>query len=1031
MHVPHRTGHITLALVAIIGFACGETPEEAPPSSPYAPGEPRRQGAPPHGEGPFAVSGVRVIDGDSLEVFIEGARVAVRLAGIDAPEGNTECGRAATAQLEALAAGGLTLSDDADAALTFDSRGRRLFHATDASGRLVSEVVVRAGVARALAEGENAARLAAAQAEASSARRGCVWGGSNVPVAVVEQPQRLETVTQAISNLPTGFSEERVAAGLTNPTAFVALPDGRILIAEKTGVVRVFKNGAVLPTPLIDIRAKVNDYWDRGLLGIAADPDFAVNGYVYLLYVYENDAAQYSGTKTSRLSRFTVVGDVASTSTELVVLGTNVGSDCTPFPAGADCIPAEAFSHLVGSIRFASDKTMYVTTGDAANFNRVEDAALRSQDLDSLAGKMMHVDRTGAGLPGNPFWNGNAAAARSKVWVYGLRNAYRFHLRPNTNMPYIGDVGWDLIEEINVGAAGTNLGWPCYEGAGQQAGYSSKASCQTLYARGTGAVRAPLIQWDHNGVSSASTGGTFYTGSAYPAQFQGAYFYGDYAQSFIRSARVDANDALTSGPANFAAGADGPVDFGIGPSGDLYYLSINTGELRRLRYNAATGGGGTSVTTGYLSDQAWTSVTNGWGPAEKDMSNGELAAGDGRPLTIGGVRYAKGLGVHAASDVRYALSSCSTFTAQVGVDDEVAAGSVIFQVWTDGVKAYESGVLTGAMGAAPVSVDLAGKSELRLVVTNSGDGDAYDHADWADAKVVCGGTTPPPGTAPVATISAPAPTLTYKVGDVIDFSGSATDAEDGAIPASGLSWQVIIHHCPGGVCHDHPLLTAAGASGSFTVPDHGDESYFEMVLTARDSAAMTGSTSVSIQPQTVQLTLASSPPGLQVVYGGTSYTAPKTVTTVVGSSHTITAPTPQTLSGTNYTFSAWSDGGAQQHTISAGNTSATYTATFSAAPAPIVAAPSDLRAGVTGSAKNVAMNLRWTDNSTNESRFVIERSTASTFDTNLVTFQTAANVTTYSDKSVANRTTYFYRVYAATAAGDQSTRSNVASATTK
>jgi glucose/arabinose dehydrogenase len=1024
MNALRRAYLLPVALVATVGVSCGD-PSEAPPSSPTGTNVASWRGAPPHGLGPFTVSDVRVIDGDSIEVLIQGARAAVRLAGVDAPEGNTACGRAATAQLQALAARGLTLTDDADPSLTFDSRGLRLFHATDASGRLVSEVLVRAGVARALAEGQYADLLAAAQADASSAKRGCVWGGPTDPVSAV-QPQRVATVKQAISNLPGGFSQELVTGGFSNPTAFATLPDGRILIAEKTGVVRVFKNGALLPTPLIDIRPKVNDYWDHGLLGIAADPDFAVNGYVYLLYVYENDATQYSGTKTSRLSRFTAVGDVASTSTELVVLGSSVGSSCALFPAGADCIPAEGFSHSVGSIRFATDKTMYVTTGDASSFNFVDDNALRSQDLDSLAGKMMHVDRTGAGLSGNPFWNGNAAAARSKVWLYGLRNAYRFHLRPGTNMPYLGDVGWDAIEEINVGVAGANLGWPCYEGVSQQPGYASKPSCQTLYARGTGAVRAPLIQWNHDGVSSASTGGTFYTGTAYPAQFQGAYFYGDYAQGFIRTARVDANDALTSGPADFAAGAEGPVDFGIGPSGDLYYISINRGELRRLRYNVPT-----PVTTGYLSDQAWTSATNGWGPVEKDMSNGETAAGDGHPLTIGGVRYAKGLGAHAASDVRYALSSCSTFTAQVGVDDEVgSAGSVIFQVWTDGIKAYESPVLTGAMSAAAVSVNLAGKSELRLVVTDAADGDNSDHADWADAKVVCG-TTTPTGTAPVATISAPAATLTYKVGDVIDFGGSATDAEDGAIPASGLSWQVIIHHCPGGACHDHTLMTAAGASGSFTVPDHGDESYFEIILTARDSAGMSGTTSVSIQPQTVQLTLATSPPGLQVVYGGTSYTAPKTVTTVVGSSHTITAPTPQTLSGTSYTFSAWSDGGAQQHTITTGTTSATYTATFSAGAPPIVGAPSNLKATAVGSAKNLSITLRWTDNATNESRFVIERSTASKFDTNLVRFETAANVTTFTDKSLANTTTYFYRVYAATAAGDQSAWSNVASATTR
>ena len=106
-----------------------------------------------------------------------------------------------------------------------------------------------------------------------------------------------------------------------------------------------------------------------------------------------------------------------------------------------------------------------------------------------------------------------------------------------------------------------------------------RCSCRRISAQGSGAVRAPLIQWSHSGASSSSTGGAFYTGTTYPAQFQGAYFYGDYSRSFIRTARVDSSDALTSGPTDFAGTADGPVDFGIGPGGDLYYLAINTGEL--------------------------------------------------------------------------------------------------------------------------------------------------------------------------------------------------------------------------------------------------------------------------------------------------------------------------------------------------------------------------------------------------------------------------------------------------------------------
>ena len=132
-------------------------------------------------------------------------------------------------------------------------------------------------------------------------------------------------------------------------------------------------------------------------------------------------------------------------------------------------------------------------------------------------------------------------------------------------------------------------------------------------------------------------------------------------------------------------------------------------------------------------------TANGWGPVEKDRSNGEQAAGDGLPLTLAGVVYPKGLGTHAASDIRYTMSGCTTFTAKVGLDDEVANnGSVVFQVFADGTKVYDSGVLTGASPTATVNANVTGKTALQLLVTNGGDNIDYDHADWADAKLTCG-----------------------------------------------------------------------------------------------------------------------------------------------------------------------------------------------------------------------------------------------------------------------------------------------------
>ncbi|MET7617281.1 NPCBM/NEW2 domain-containing protein [Streptomyces sp. NPDC005408] len=141
----------------------------------------------------------------------------------------------------------------------------------------------------------------------------------------------------------------------------------------------------------------------------------------------------------------------------------------------------------------------------------------------------------------------------------------------------------------------------------------------------------------------------------------------------------------------------------------------------------------------YLSDLDWLSAANGWGPVEKDTSNGESKAGDGRPITIGGQVFAKGLGVHAASAVEYyAGGTCTTVTAQVGLDDEKAAkGTVTFEIWADGKKAASTDVLTNAMPAQPITADISGAKVVRLVVTDGGDGVDSDHADWADLRIGC------------------------------------------------------------------------------------------------------------------------------------------------------------------------------------------------------------------------------------------------------------------------------------------------------
>ena len=154
-------------------------------------------------------------------------------------------------------------------------------------------------------------------------------------------------------------------------------------------------------------------------------------------------------------------------------------------------------------------------------------------------------------------------------------------------------------------------------------------------------------------------------------------------------------------------------------------------------FTTTAGGGG--PTTRYLSDLAWTSATNGFGPVERDKSNGEAAAGDGKTITLNGTTYPKGLGAHANSDIRFNIAGkCTAFNADIGVDDEVGTlGSVIFRVFLDGTKVYDSGTMTGSTATKSISVNSTGKNELRIYVDLSTNGNSSDHADWANARITC------------------------------------------------------------------------------------------------------------------------------------------------------------------------------------------------------------------------------------------------------------------------------------------------------
>jgi glucose/arabinose dehydrogenase/PKD repeat protein len=731
------------------------------------------------------------------------------------------------------------------------------------------------------------------------------------------------------STLPTGFRDSVALSGLTNPTVLQFAPDGRIFVGQKNGVIKVFQSlSDTNPVTFADLSAKVDDYWDRGLLGMALAPNFPSDPYVYVLYAYDapiggtapswNDACPTPPGPTTdgclvsgRLSRLQASGNVMTGSEQVLI-----NDWCQQFP-----------SHSIGTLLFGRDGYLYATGGDGASFNNVdygqyganyagdqanpcgdppgavgtalsppgaEGGALRSQSVRrtdgpaTLDGAVLRIDpATGAGVPGNPFFSSSDANAR-RIVAYGLRNPFRITQRPGTDELWIGDVGWNTWEEINrvpapASATASNFGWPCYEGASAQGGYQGAglSLCSSLYST-PGSVIAPYYTYSHSACvvnytgchtgGSSVTGVAFYQGGSYPAQYNGALFFADHTRNEIW-AMVPGTNGLPD-PSRLqsfvgvdaAGGAAGhPVDLKTGPGGDLFYVDMDDGSIHRITYTAANQPPTAVITA---------APTNGPAPLTVSFDGTGSTDPEGKPLTYS-----------------WDLNGDGTFGDATGP-------TASHTYTTTGV--YHPGLrVTDDQGAS----------------------------DTASVTVTAGNT------APTAVIDSPPSSLTWKVGDTITFSGHATDAQDGTLPASALSWSVILHHCFTPTdCHTHLIQTINGVStGTVSAPDHAYPCWLELQLTATDSGGLTSTTSVRLDPKTVVLTFKTNPGGLvlsDLVVNEAPRSTPFSVTAVVGSANSVSAPSPQQFNKSTYFFNSWSDGGPQSHTITAPAVNTTYTAIY-------------------------------------------------------------------------------------------------------
>jgi glucose/arabinose dehydrogenase len=629
----------------------------------------------------------------------------------------------------------------------------------------------------------------------------------------------LAMVLTGSAPLPPGFRQEVVVAGLHLPTTWVQPPDPTVqYIAEKSGVVRVASRGRLLPNPLVDLSKRVNDVGDRGLLGMALDPDFAANGYLYLAYTFEDPAVPVTNpSQTQRVTRVTVdIGShTADPASEIVVLGRVRGAACWDAWRTRDCLPSNLPVHTVNDLAFDAKGHLWVSVGDGGAPGYNDDAvSFRAQDIQVLAGKILRIDPvTGRGVRSNPFFEpGRPRSNASRVYAYGFRNPFRFTFRPGSGTPYVGDVGSSHYEEIDVVRAGANYGWPCYEGPKRQPHFSSYRPCRRMYEARTPVVRPAAYYPPPEGVSI--TGGVFYPGGVYPAGYAGTYVYGDYG-AFVRRQRFSGVDAAVGSPIGLvskkAAGA--PVQFRVGPDGNIWYLSIYPGELRRIVYTGTESVPSSCPDGRYRAEYFNTPDLQG-SPAvvrcEQSINHdwGVQAPLPGVAVDDFSVRWT-GRIRHAGGTHRFAARTDNG--VRLAIDDVIQIDR-----WVDGpVRTRQADVLL--------------PEGVHTVVM-----EYYHRADSAFARL----RSRRVGTAPVVRVTSPTDRTRVRAGSTVAFSVSATDQEDGVLPASAVGVDIAFRHYTSATTyHVHPYRTHDGTtSGKFRARSNHGPGLYQVVARATDSS---------------------------------------------------------------------------------------------------------------------------------------------------------------------------------------------------
>jgi glucose/arabinose dehydrogenase len=683
--------------------------------------------------------------------------------------------------------------------------------------------------------------------------------------------------TQATIILPPDFVDRAVAA-IPAPTGLAFTPDGRLLVTTQPGTVRVIANGQLRTQAALDLGTRLCSNSERGLLGIAIDPLFAQNGHVYLYYTFRKFNScvnnQVGTSPVNRVSRFTynLATDTIAASSEVVLV---------------DNILSLNGNHNGGDLQVGADGFLYIAVGDSGceiNGTRCAGGNPNARFRSHLSGKILRVNRSDGTPPtDNPFFNLTGARRCGTPGTppdypnndtRPCREIWSYGLRNPFRFAFQPGTSHFFINDVGQNVweeIDENVRGANYGWNVREGRCPNGQNC-TPTAPPAG-LTDPIFAYGRTEGCASITGGAFVPTGAWGTAFDGDYLFADFVCGRVfRLERSGSTVSVSTFASDLGGSSVVAMRFGPGPAAApaLYYTTFQGGgSVRRIEF---TGAGANDAPTAVIA----ASPRSGAVPLTVSFDGSNSSDPDpGDSITI----YRWSFGDGATQDttgptVNHTYTSAGAVTASLRVIDELGAVS------------------------APVTI--------RIV---------------------------PGGAPPTVTLTSPSATATFRVGQVVTLSATASDPQDGTLPATALSWLVLKRHAD----HTHSFFGPTTGNNLTITTDPPEDllgatnSLLEIRVTATDSSGLSTTVSRDFLPAKVNLTFQTVPSGLSLILDNTfSRVGPSTVVSWHDWRLAVRAP-DQVVNGVNHVFQSWSDGGARDHSILTPGAPATFTATFAPA----------------------------------------------------------------------------------------------------